>query len=173
VRDSPKPPPQSFHINGTVLTRFFGFDNNLQIETAQTEDEGDGASAFAQRLVTGLAAERYFESVYASLPVFHGLALENTTRFGCGYDFRMRREQNKDDFLAIEVKGLKDQSGSLSMTHKEHNAASALKERFFLFVVRNFRETPNHTIFQDPISSGLHFKKKETVIVQVSWSTTV
>ena len=43
-----------------------------------------------------------------------------------------------------------DSLGSLSfqMTHKEHNAASALKERFFLLVVRNFRETPNHTIFQ-------------------------
>jgi hypothetical protein len=156
-----------------LVRSFFGFDNNLQIEAAQTEESGEGSSAFAQRLVTGLAAERYFESVCASLPVFQGLLLGNTTQFGCGYDFRMRPEPNREDFLAIEVKGLKDQSGSLSMTPKEYAAASELKERFFLFVVRNFREAPNHTIFQNPISSALQFKKKETVIVQISWSTTV
>jgi Domain of unknown function (DUF3883) len=155
-----------------LVKSFFGFDNNAPAEEAQAE-ENDGGTAFAQRLVTGLAAERYFESVHASLPVFDGLLLENTTRLGCGYDFRLRQAKNPEDFLAIEVKGLKEQSGSLSMTPKEYNAASTLKERFFLFVVRNFRETPHHTIFQNPISSSLHFKKQETVIVQVSWSTTV
>jgi hypothetical protein len=156
-----------------LVRSFFGLDNNILIDGAQTEEKCDGSSVFAQRLVTGLAAERYFESVYASLPVFHGLLLENTTRFGCGYDFRLRRELHQKDFLAIEVKGLKEQSGSLSMTPKEYDAASTLKERFFLFVVRNFRETPHHTIFQNPMSSGLHFRKNETVIIQVSWSTTI
>jgi hypothetical protein len=156
-----------------LVRSFFGFDNNVPIEAAQTEERGDGASAFAQRLVTGLAAERYFESKYTSLPVFQGLLLENTTRYGCGYDFRLRREPHQEDFLAIEVKGLKEQSGSLSMTPKEYDAASMLKERFFLFVVRNFREKPHHTIFQNPISSGLYFRKKEMTVIQVYWSTTV
>jgi hypothetical protein len=155
-----------------LVRSFFGFDNSAPVEDAHAE-EADGEAAFAQRLVTGLAAEQYFESVQASLPIFEGLRLENTTRFGCGYDFRLHQAQNQGDFLAVEVKGLKEQSGSLSMTPKEFNAASTLKERFFLFVVRNFRETPHHTIFQDPVSSGLRFKKKETVIIQVSWSTTV
>jgi uncharacterized protein DUF3883 len=155
-----------------LVRSFFGFDSNAPVEDAHAE-ETDGGTAFAQRLVTGLAAERYFESVHASLPVFEGLLLENTTRFGCGYDFRLRQARNQEDFLAIEVKGLKEQSGSLSMTPKEYSAASTLRERFFLFVVRNFRETPHHTIFQNPISSGLLFKRKETVIIQVSWSTTV
>jgi hypothetical protein len=155
-----------------LVKSFFGFDSNPPIEDAQAE-ELDGASVFAQRLVTGLAAERYFESVHASLPVFQGLSLENTTRFGCGYDFRLRREPAQHDFLAVEVKGLKEQSGNLSMTPKEYDAASTLKERFFLFIVRNFRETPHHTVFQNPISSGLHFRKKETVVTLVSWSTNV
>jgi hypothetical protein len=154
-----------------LVRSFFDPDNNPQIEDAQTQE--GSVSAFAQRLVTGLAAEQYFESIHASVPLFQGLLLENTTRFGCGYDFRMRREPKQEDFLAIEVKGLKEQSGSLWLTPKEYDVASALRERFFLFVVRNFRETPNHTIFQNPISSGLHFKRNETVIVQISWSTTV
>jgi hypothetical protein len=156
-----------------LVRSFFGFDNNTPTEEAQTEERGNGATAFAQRLATGLAAERYFELVHASLPNFQGLLLENATRFGCGYDFRLRREASHQDFLAVEVKGLMEQSGSLSLTPKEYDTASALRERFFLFVVRNFRETPRHTIFQDPTSSGLDFRRKETVIVQVSWSTTV
>jgi hypothetical protein len=155
-----------------LVRSFFGFDGGGPIEYARTEEAGDGR-AFAQRLATGLAAERYFESVHASVPDFGGLLLENTTRFGCGYDFRLRHGNNREDFLAIEVKGLMEQSGSLSMTPKEYNAASTLKERFFLFVVRNFRETPHHTILQNPTSGGLRFKKKETVITQVSWFTTV
>jgi Domain of unknown function (DUF3883) len=156
-----------------LVRSFFGFGNDTPLEEAQTEERGKGASAFAQRLATGLAAERYFESVHAGLPDFQGLLLENTTRFGCGYDFRLRRELSQQDFLAVEVKGLMEQSGSVSMTLKEYDTASKLRERFFLFVVRNFRETPRHTIFQDPTSNGLGFRRTETVIVQVSWSTTV
>ena len=153
-----------------LVRSFFGFDSNAPSEDAHME-KADGGAAFTQRLLTGLAAERYFESMHASLPVFEGLLLENTTRFGCGYDFRLRRAHRAEDFLAVEVKGLKEESGSLSMTPKEYDAASRLRERFFLFVVRNFREAPRHTIFQNPLSSSLHFKKKETVIVQVSWLT--
>jgi Domain of unknown function (DUF3883) len=155
-----------------LVGSFFGLDSDTPTEEGRTE-EIRGESAFAQRLITGLAAERYFEAVHSSLPEFEGLLLENTTRFGCGYDFRLRQEPNEKDFIAIEVKGLKEQSGSLSMTPKEYNAASTLRERFFLFVVRNFREKPYHTIFRNPVSSGLQFTKRETAIIQVSWSTTV
>jgi hypothetical protein len=136
-------------------------------------DEADGTSAFAQRLVTGLAAERYFESIHASLPVFQGRVLENTTAFGCGYDFRMRSTPDPGNFFAVEVKGLKDQTGSVALTQKEYDLASAMRERFFLFVVRNFRETPSHSIFRDPVSSGLDFRRSEKTTVQVSWLTSV
>jgi hypothetical protein len=155
-----------------LVGSFFGLDSDAPAEDGLTE-ETHGESAFARRLITGLAAERYFEAVHPSLPDFEGLILENTTRFGCGYDFRLRQEPNEKDFLAVEVKGLKEQSGSLSMTPKEYNAASTLQERFFLFVVRNFRETPYHTIFRNPVLSGLQFTKRETTVIQVSWSTTV
>jgi hypothetical protein len=85
----------------------------------------------------------------------------------------LRTETNHKDFLAVEVKGLKEQTGSLSMTPKEYAVAAALKERFFLFVVRNFRESPSHSIFQNPLSSNLHFRKTERITIQVSWLTTV
>ncbi len=156
-----------------LVKSFFGFTETESDEIALTEQENDGASSFARRLITGLAAEQYFESVHAELNEFKGYVVENTTRFGCGYDFRLRTEPNHKDFLVVEVKGLKEQTGSLSMTPKEYEVASALRERFFLFVVRNFRESPSHSIFQNPLSSCLHFKKTERVTVQVSWLATV
>ena len=147
------------------------YDIGSSETTAEAED--DRGSSFAKRLITGLAAEQYFESVQASLPDFSGYSVENTTRYGCGYDFRLRREPSQKDFLAVEVKGLQERTGSLSLTPKEYGVASVLKERFFLFVVKNFQEVPFHEIFRNPISGTLQFRKTERKIVQVSWMATL
>ncbi len=81
-----------------LVKSFFGYDESVWSEIVPTEPQDERASAFAQRLITGLAAEQYFESVQADLPEFKGYLVENTTRFGCGYDFRLRSEpNNKDD----------------------------------------------------------------------------
>lgn len=156
-----------------LIGSFFGFNENLLSEIVPVEERDDGESSFAQRLITGVAAEQYFQAKHAELPEFRDHLVENTTRFGCGYDFRLRLEKGREDFLAVEVKGLKGQTGSLSLTPKEFDVASALRDRFFLFVVKNFRESPSHMIFQDPLSSGLKFKRAERVTIQVSWLTTI
>jgi len=119
-----------------------------------------------------LAAERYFESVQNILPQFKECSIENTTRLGCGYDFRLCPSV-KEDFLAVEVKGLQGRAGSLSLTPKEYEVASTLTSRFFLFVVKNFRESPFHEIYQNPLAAGLKFSKKERMTVHVSWRTAV
>lgn len=151
-----------------LVESFFGYDENAWSEIRRKKKVGDTQSHFAQRLITGLAAERYFESVRYSLSEFNGYAVQNTTSLGCGYDFRLEIAPSRD-FLAVEVKGLNGMTGTLSLTPKEHEIAAALKDRFFLFVVRNFRESPFHEIFQNPLSGNLRFKKKERVVVQVSW----
>jgi hypothetical protein len=156
-----------------LVGSFFGYDKNIDSETLAAETQDEGKSSFAQRLITGLAAEHYFESVQAGVPEFKDYLMENTTRLGCGYDYRLRSEPNDNDFLAVEVKGLKEQTGTLTMTPKEYDVASTLKDRFFLFVVRNFRESPSHVIFQNPLSSPLQFRKIERVTIQVSWLTAV
>ena len=154
-----------------LVKSFVGYDENAWSEVQANEDQ-DESGYFAKRLITGLAAERYFESVQPSLPEFKGCVVENTTRLGCGYDFRLRTETHKD-FLAVEVKGLKERMGSLSMTPKEHDVAAALRNRFFLFVVKNFQESPFHEIFQNPLSGRLRFRKSEIVTVHVSWLASV
>jgi Domain of unknown function (DUF3883) len=153
-----------------LIQSFFGYDDNAWSEVRAKGEEGD--SRFANRLITGLAAEEYFESVQPSLDEFKGYAVENTTRLGCGYDFRLRAETDPN-FVAIEVKGLKQRTGTVSLTPKEHEVAGALKERFYLFVVKNFQETPYHELFRDPLSWGLQFRRSETITVQVSWLASV
>lgn len=156
----------------SLVKSFAGYDDNAWSEVEAERKKGDGESQFAKRLVTGLAAERYFESVRGTLPEFTGCSIENTTRLGCGYDFRLS-PTSPADFLAVEVKGLKEQSGSISLTPKEYEVASALSNRFFLFIVKNFRESPFHEIYQNPLATALKFSKKERVTIHVSWLTTV
>ena len=155
-----------------LVESFVGYNENAWSEFQQKKKPGGSQSYFAQRLITGLAAERYFEAVRPGLSEFNGYVVQNTTGLGCGYDFRLEIERNKN-FLAVEVKGLNGKTGSLSLTPKEHEIARTLSNRFFLFVVKNFKESPFHEIFQDPLSSSLNFRKKERVTVQVSWLANV
>lgn len=155
-----------------LIESFAGYDQNLWSEAGVEKDEGDAESSFAKRLITGLAAERYFESVQPNLSEFEGYAVENRTRIGCGYDFRLQKEAD-EDFLAVEVKGLKERTGTLSLTPKEYQVAAALTSRFFLFVVKNFRESPFHEIYRNPLLGQLRFVKKETVAIHVSWLASV
>jgi hypothetical protein len=155
-----------------LIKSFVQADENIWSEIPTADDQNEGESAFAKRLITGLAAEEYFESVPPTLPEFKGYIAENVTRLGCGYDFRLRLDTQKE-FLAVEVKGLRDRTGTLSLTPKEHEIATALKERFFLFVVKNFHESPFHETFQNPISGKLEFVKTERVIIQISWLASV
>jgi hypothetical protein len=155
-----------------LIKSFVGYDENVLSEVQAEEGQDESDSSFAKRLITGLAAEQYFESVQAALPEFKGYVVENMTRLGCGYDFRLRTD-TQEDFLAVEVKGLKERMGSLLLTPKEHGVAAALSDRFFLFVVKNFQESPFHEIFQNPLSGRLQFKRNERVVVHVSWLANV
>jgi hypothetical protein len=155
-----------------LIKSFVGYDENVWSGVRDKEEPSDSESQFAKRLITGLAAEQYFISIQPRLREFEGYTTENTTRYGCGYDFRLRSQAYRG-FLAVEVKGLRELSGSLALTPKEHSVASKMKSRFFLFVVKNFHESPVHEIFQDPLSGGLKFKKSEQRIIQISWLTTV
>src|SRR5271169_5715551 len=65
-----------------LVKSFVGYDENLWSEV-QPKEQDKGDSNFAKRLITGLAAEQYFESVQPTLPEFKDYVVENTTRLGC------------------------------------------------------------------------------------------
>ena len=144
----------------------------LDILSDDSESDPETESSFAKRLITGQAAEKYFEVIHPTLPTLSDYALENVTNLGCGFDYRLRKSKT-DDFLAVEVKGLNDSSGKISLTNKEHRVAGLLSHRFYLFVVRNFREKPFHTIYCNPLKSELIFSRQETKVIQVNWCVSV
>jgi hypothetical protein len=165
---------QAYHDLG--IADFAELLRNLA-KTAKSEASSDVSeeagkaegSSFAKRLITGKAAEQYFINCFETLPEFAGCELEDTTSLGCGYDFRLWPSRGAE-FKAIEVKGMAERSGGLSLTNKEYSSAAALTNRFFLVVVRNFRETPFHTVHANPLAGPLNFIRRERVVVDVSWT---
>jgi len=153
-----------------LLKKIIYKDHDLDLlmeEVAKTEGED---SSFAKRLITGQAAEHYFTQKYKEVDLFREFDLEDKTKLGCGFDFRL---VSPDRFFVVEVKGMNEQSGNISMTKKEHSVASVLRDQYFLFVVKNFRENPFHQLFRDPLNSSLEFERIEQKIIQTSWSARV
>ena len=148
---------------------YFNPEVEQLLEVLEGEVPGTN-SAFAQRLQTGLAAERYFQEHYPTLTIFDQQPFVNTTALGCGFDFRVNLHNS---FYGVEVKGLAERSGSIQLTEKEHRMAELLGDRYFLFVVKNFQATPFHELIQNPLASRLRFTVTTRQVVQTSWHATV
>ena len=153
-----------------LLKRVIYREHDLGVLIEEVERKQGDARSFAKRLITGQAAEQYFKSKYKEIDLFRDFDLEDTTQLGCGFDFKLF---SPSVFYGIEVKGLSEPNGSIALTNKEHSVASILKDRFFLFVVKNFKESPFHDIYRNPLSGSLQFTRKERVVVQVAWLATV
>ena len=145
-------------------------EHDLEVLMEEVEKKRGEDVTFAKRLITGQAAEQYFKSRYKEVGLFKDCEIEDTTRLGCGFDFRV---SSPATLYGIEVKGLSESSGNIVLTDKEHTVASVLKKRFFLFVVKNFKESPFHELFQDPLNGTLAFSRLEQKSVQISWRTKV
>jgi len=134
-------------------------------------EERERQSTFAKRLLTGQAAEQYFKDNYKSVDFFGDGMLEDTTKQGCGFDFRLNFGEK---FFAVEVKGLGKDKGGIGLTNKEYQTATYLRDNYFIFLVKNFIETPNHSIFRNPVfANELDFSKQEKIIKQVSWNAVI
>lgn len=128
-------------------------------------------SKFSKRLMTGLSAEEYFRQNFHTIPDFEGCEIEDTTKMGCGFDFRL---YNKNEFYAVEVKGLSEIGGNILLTPKEYKVANYLQDRYSLFVVQNFIKKPFHSLFFNPLNhENLSFSQQEQIIRQVNWMAKV
>jgi hypothetical protein len=155
-----------------LVRSFAGYDESIWSQFRTKSKKVDSESSFAKRLVTGLAAENYFQAKFPTLEEFKDCEIENTTRLGCGYDFRLHRP-DPNGFLAVEVKGLTGRFGGISLTPKEHQIASDFAGRFFLFVVKNFRESPYHEVYPNPLAGALRFSRQERIVIHTSWLANV
>lgn len=144
---------------------------NYEIEKIiEKVEKKDRSESVAKRLITGLAAEEYFKINYSKIDNFIGYEIKDTTKLACGFDFKLT---HPSDFYAVEVKGLNNSSGNISLTEKEFFIANELKSKYCLFVVMNFIEKPYHRLFFNPLESQLNFKRIEKQVIQVNYSSSV
>lgn len=125
-------------------------------------------SSFAARMLTGKAAENYFEEHYAEYPRFSSCAIKRTTDWGCGFDFKLTPPN--EAFLGVEVKGLKKRRGQIQLTEKEFKMANMLKQRFYLYVVTNFAADPMPRVIENPLNAGIAFECKTSSVETKIWT---
>jgi hypothetical protein len=156
----------------TLLKSMIYQDPDLDLMTEILESDISGTTnTFAKRLITGQAAEQYFRNNFSHFKQFNMYELEDTTKFGCGFDFKLTTS-NSTDYIGVEVKGLNGKNGTVSLTSKEHAVAQYLKQRYYICLVRNFKESPIHDFYQNPLKRFL-FKKTETLVTSINWSATL
>lgn len=154
------------------LVRSFVTDKYVDInDLPSTQRLPGNSAALANRMVTGKAAEEYFVMNYQSIPQFQNHSLTDTTNMGCGFDYKLSMEKSN---YYVEVKGINGRQGSILMTEKEHEMAESLADKFCLFVVSNFKDTPVHQMFFNPLHSGMiAFRRQERHILQVSYTANI
>lgn len=161
---------------GSLIKNFIdpsdGLDSLPIVSDVLRNREPDHDSTFAKRLITGNAAEKYFESYYETIEEFAGRSLVDTTQWGCGFDYKLEYRKGSD-FRVAEIKGIREKSGAIMMTDLEHSMAEALRDLYFLVVVRNFVDQPFHTVFKDPLNSCLDLVRTERKELRISWSAKI
>ena len=153
-----------------VRTQFAG-DADVDLAVGRTAVaagvKDDETSTFARRMMTGLAAENFFEENYQKVLRFSDCTLKRTTSFGCGFDFKLSPPH--EDFLAVEVKGMRTPSGQIQLTEKEFKMAQYLTKRFYLYVVTDFAHTPKPRVIENPLDSGIAFEERAVKSEQRIW----
>lgn len=153
-----------------VKTQFAG-NADVDLEIGRTAIaagvKSDDSSTFARRMMTGLAAENYFAENFRDIERFRDCTLQRTTAYGCGFDFKLT--PRNEDFLAVEVKGLRTPSGQIQLTEKEFKMAQHLSMRFYLYVVTDFAHTPKPRVIENPLDAGISFEERAVKSEQRVW----
>ncbi|MFN2477127.1 MAG: DUF3883 domain-containing protein [Chthoniobacterales bacterium] len=159
-------------LSGMVKTLFDPVADIPDIPEPEELEEPSNQTAFAKRLITGRAAEGFFRTNYREREELASGILVDTTSFGCGFDFRVNFP-NSEAFCAVEVKGMFEDAGPIMLTDKEHRRAAQLGDRYFLYVVRGFRETPFASIWRNPLESDLKWELLSRQLTVTSWRSTI
>ncbi len=122
-------------------------------------------SKYRHLQVTGLKAELFFRDNYEKADIFKNGVLEDARIYGDGYDFQIKVNQV---FFLIEVKGLKNNYGSIRFTEKEFRQAKKYEDAYVLVVVSQLEYVPKMHIFPNP-TKILSFTKKVVTQEQVTY----
>lgn len=113
-------------------------------------------SKFKKMQSTGLEAEVYFMNNFGQIDALQNAEIEDARLYGDGYDFFARGE--KGEYL-IEIKGIRNKSGSIRLTQNEYKKASEFKQSYMLVIVLNLCGIPKFKSIFNPLAE-LNFKEK-------------
>jgi Domain of unknown function (DUF3883) len=114
---------------------------------------------------TGTEAELYFYTNYSSELIFKNAIIEDARQWGDGYDFQLQIDEN---YLLVEVKGVKEKKGNLRFTEKEVLKAKEYEKNYFLVVVSNLIESPKMSIFENPLST-FELQREEKPKIEINY----
>jgi len=124
---------------------------------------------FATRLQTGEKAETFFQEQFPHLADFKGSSLEDTRKFGIGFDFRA---VFPDSYKVFEVKGVREPHGYISFTDKEWSVAKVMEQGYILALVRSLDTVPTLSLISNP-AQILAVNMRTIQSVAVSWNAKV
>lgn len=122
-------------------------------------------SRFKQLQETGKEAEFYFMSNYMKVNRFADGILEDARLWGDGYDFQI---QTGSTYLLTEVKGVRENHGSIRMTQNEFKKAAEYKSDYILVIVSNLMSTPKLSLVENPVEQ-LALITREQKSIQVNY----
>lgn len=138
----------------SYVQRLLGlFDTDIEVDVsvdalAAEVDAGNHIAApQSARALTGHKAEEYFVEWFASSANTRSGTLVDRRHSGEGFDFELQTEGLSEYY---EVKGLADESGTVSMTRNEFIAARHYKERYHLALVLGLAQSPRVVVVSDP-----------------------
>ena len=153
-------------INSFVLDQYVDL-GDIRKDKRQSKER----KFMVNRLLTGKAAEEYFVMNYQNITPFQNHILTDTTNMGCGFDYKLSLDGSN---FYVEVKGINERRGSILMTELEYDRAENLLEHYCLFVVSNFKKSPIHQIFFNPLyDERLLFTKRERPVTQISYTSNI
>ena len=86
---------------------------------------------------------------------------------GDGYDFQIEVDNN---YFLAEVKGIRNNKGSIRLTNNEYNKANEYKDKYILSIVSNLNDIPKITLIPHPIKK-LEFSKNIIKQEQITFNT--
>jgi hypothetical protein len=157
-------------LRAVVLNLLNSLDNeelSTAIESIEIDENthNDSKAELNTRAITGEQAELYFlEHWKHHYPKF--VNIENCTKDGCGYDFKLISDNST---RYIEVKGMKSLKGSILLTDKEWKIAHEKVDSFDLIIVSDLENKPKVQIITNVVNK-LQPSMQIRTVLQVSWS---
>jgi hypothetical protein len=124
-------------------------------------------SKFKQLQLTGNEAESFFIHNFQKIIPFKSGILEDARFLGDGYDFQV---EVLSKYYLAEVKGIREEKGSIRLTKNEFSKANEYQNDYALVVISNLQELPKITTIFNPISE-IDFKKNIISQQQIFFNT--